>query len=106
LTTGFAAGIDTLFGDAHIGEDALWRAGGTGDGIAVRIIRKAPDTVVGFGGSRAIVASVLIDVRAREIEAPAPNDIVEIAGAVFAIIAEPTADTLRLVWTCEAHERT
>jgi hypothetical protein len=103
--TGFAAGIDALFGDGNIGEDALWRAGGSGDGVAVRVIRKSPDAVVGFGDSRAILPAVLIDVRSFEIETPASGDTVEIAGAVFAIISEPTADSLRLIWTCEASER-
>lgn len=104
--TAFAASIDALFGDGHVGEDGLWRAGGIGDGIAVRIIRTSPDAVVGFGDSRAILPTVMIDVRFCEIEAPASGDTVEIAGTVFAITAEPTADSLRLVWTCEATERT
>lgn len=102
--TGFATGVDALFGDGNIGEDALWRAGGNGDGVAVRVIRKSPDTVVGFGDSRAILPAVLIDVRSCEVAGPAPGDTVEIAGAVFAVIAAPTADSLRLVWTCEASE--
>jgi hypothetical protein len=104
--TAFAAGIDALFGDGNVGEDALWRRGGSGDGIAVRVIRKSPDAVVGFGDSRAILPTVMIDVRSCEIEAPASGDTVEIASTVFVISAEPTADSLRLVWTCEATERT
>jgi hypothetical protein len=49
--------------------------------------------------------SVLVDVRTSEIALPAAGDTVEIAGGVFDIIAEPTADTLRLVWSCEASLR-
>ena len=91
-----------IFADSNIGEDALWRTGGIGAGVSVRVIRKSPDRIVGFGDSRAVMPSVLIDVRTVEVAEPAVGDTVEIAGSVFDIIAEPTADTLRLVWICEA----
>jgi hypothetical protein len=75
-----------------------------GDGIAVRVIRKSPDEVVGFGSSRAVMATVLIDVRVSEIASPASGDTVEIAGDLFDIIGTPVRDGLGLVWTCEASE--
>jgi hypothetical protein len=31
----FASAIDALFADPNIGEDALWKAGGVGAGVAV-----------------------------------------------------------------------
>jgi hypothetical protein len=101
----FPPAIDAIFADNNIGEDAIWRAGGVGAGVAVRVIRKSPDKIVGFGDSRVVMPSVLIDVRCSEIAMPAIGDTVEIAGSVFDIIAEPTADTLRLVWSCEASLR-
>jgi hypothetical protein len=94
--------LDALFSDPNLGSDALWRAGGAGDGAAVRVIRKRPDQVVGFGDSRAVLPTVLIDVRRSEVSEPAIGDTVEIDGDVFEIIATPVADSLRLVWTCEA----
>ena len=39
----FTSAVDMLFADPNIGEDALWKAGGIGAGVAVRIIRKSPD---------------------------------------------------------------
>jgi hypothetical protein len=104
--TAFISSIDALFDDGNVGEDAIWRAAGAGDGMTVRVIRKSPDAVVGFADSRAILPAVMIDVRSCDIEAPAPRDSVEIAGTVFTITAEPIADSLRLVWSCEASERT
>lgn len=97
--------MDTIFTNRDIGEDAIWRAGGVGAGVAARVIRKSPDKIVGFGDSRAVMPSVLVDVRTSEIALPATGDTVEIAGGVFDIIAEPTADALRLVWSCEASLR-
>ena len=100
--TAFAAAIDTLFADPTLARDALWRAGGTGDGTAVRVIRKRPDQVVGFGDSRAVLPTVLIDVRQSEVPSPAAGDTVEIENETFGIIATPVSDTERLIWTCEA----
>lgn len=101
----FPPAIDAIFADNNVGEAAIWRAGGVGAGVAVRVICKSPDKIVGFGDSRAVMPSVLIDVRTSEVALPAAGDTVEIAGGVFDIIAEPTADTLRLVWSCEASLR-
>ena len=98
----FSAATDVLFSDPNIARDATWRAGGAGDGVMVRIITKRPDQVVGFGDSRAILPTMLIDVRRSEIPNPASGDTVEIDAAVFEVIATPVADSLGLVWTCEA----
>ena len=97
----FAAATDALFGDPNIARSALWRAGRVGAGLAVRVIAKRPDQVVGFGDSRAVLPAVLIDVRRSEVPDPATGDTVEIDGELFEIIATPVADSLRLVWTCE-----
>ncbi len=98
----FSAATDALFADPNIARDALWRAGGAGDGVVVRVITKRPDQAVGFGDSRAILPTMLIDVRRSEIPNPASGDTVEIDGIVSEVIAIPVADSLGLVWTCEA----
>jgi len=98
----FGAAIDAIFRDGNVAEDAIWRAGGAGDSVAVRVIRKSPDEVVGFGSSRAIMATVLIDVRVAEVALPAAGDTAEIDDSLFEIIGTPMRDGLGLVWTCEA----
>jgi len=95
------AATDALFADPNIARDATWRAGGAGAGIPVRVISRRPDQVVGFGDSRAILPTMLIDVRRSEVSEPGSGDTVEIDGEVFEIIATPTIDSLQLVWTCE-----
>lgn len=98
----FAAATDALFADPNIARDAIWRAGGAGSGVSVRIITKRPDQVGSFGDSRAILPTTLIDVRRSEVSEPANGDTVEIESETFEVIATPTIDSLRLVWTCEA----
>ncbi len=102
MQVAFGAAIDTIFRDANVAEDAIWRAGGLGSGFAVRVIRKSPDEVVSFGSSRTVMATVLIDVRVSEVASPASGDTAEIEGDVFEIIGTPVRDGLGLVWTCEA----
>jgi hypothetical protein len=102
MSSAFSSAIDAIFRDANVAEDAIWRAGGAGDGTAVRVIRKSPDEVVGFGSGRAVMATVLIDVRVSEIAAPAAGDTVAIGDASFDIVGTPVRDSLGLVWTCEA----
>lgn len=101
----FAAATDALFADRNIARDATWRAGGAGDGTIARVIVRRPDEVVGFGGSRAVMATVLINVRASEVAAPAAGDTAEIGGELFDIIGTPVRDSLGLMWTCEASLR-
>lgn len=98
----FAAATDVLFADPNIARDAVWRAGGVGSGTTVRVVTRRPDQVVGFGDSRAVLPTMLVDVRRSEVLEPASGDTVEIVGETFEIIAAPTIDSLRLVWTCEA----
>jgi hypothetical protein len=102
MQAAFGAAIDAIFRDANVAEDAIWRAGGIGEGIAVRVIRKSPDELVRFGSSRTVMATVLIDVRVSEVASPASGDTAEIDGDVFEIIGTPVRDGLGLVWTCEA----
>lgn len=98
----FASATDVLFADPNIARDALWRTGGVGPGIGVRIVTRRPDQVVGFGDSRAVLPTLLVDVRRSEVPDPVSGDTVEIDDDTFEIIAAPIADSLGLVWSCEA----
>lgn len=98
----FASAIDALFADPNIGEDALWKAGGVGAGLAVRIIRKSPDRMAEFGDSRAVLPTVGIDVRRSQAATITEGDLILIGADTFKIIGEPMSDALGLVSACEA----
>jgi hypothetical protein len=98
----FAVATDALFADPNIARDAIWRAGGAGPWVTARIVTRRPDQVVSFGDSRAVLPTLLIDVRRSEIPDPTSGDTVEIDSEIFEIIATPMLDSLRLVWSCEA----
>ena len=101
----FSDAIDMIFIDPNVAEDAVWRAGGSGPAFTVRIIRNVPDETVRFGSSRAILPTVIIAVRVRDVAQPAAGDTAEIADTRFEIIAQPTKDRAGLVWGCEAIEQ-
>jgi hypothetical protein len=98
----FRAALDVLFADRNLGEHALWQAGGVGPGVPVRVIRRRPDAVVEFGASRALMATVLLDLRTTEAEAIEEGDLVVIGANTFKVIGTPSSDPVGLVLTCEA----
>jgi hypothetical protein len=98
----FTSAVDMLFADPNIGEDALWKAGGVGAGVAVRIIRKSPDRMAEFGESRAVLPTVGIDIRRSQAATIAEGDLILIGAETYRIIGEPMGDALGLVLACEA----
>mgnify|MGYP001550050087 CR=1 FL=1 len=84
------------------GSDALWKVGGSGDGVPCKIILARPDVVERFGDERALLPTVMLKVRSNEIATPAHGDSVIVWNDAFTIIAERLMDKYRLVCTCEA----
>lgn len=93
----FTSAIDALFADPNIGEDALWKAGGVGAGVAVRIIRKSPDRMAEFGESRAVLSTIGIDIRRSQAATITEGDLILIGAETYRIIGEPMGDALGLV---------
>jgi hypothetical protein len=97
----FAAAVDDLFADPNLARDAVWRAGGTGAPVTVRIVLRQPERVESFGETRIWSESVIGDVRTRDAPNLAESDAFEIDGADYVIQGEPVRDSERLVWTVE-----
>lgn len=93
----FTSAVDALFADPNIGEDALWKAGGVGAGVAVRIIRKSPDRMAEFGEGRAVLPTVGIDIRRSQAATITEGDLIVIGAETYRIICEPMGDALGLV---------
>ena len=97
----FAQAVDALFTDLNIGRDATWRAGGSGAGVNVRVVFRAPDTVASYGGGRFVAQSRFIDVRTSEVATMAISDTFEIGGNTYIVQGEPMRDDCNLVWSAE-----
>ena len=95
----FATAIDRIFADANMAVDAMWFAGGTGPGVAVRVIRKSPDEITPFGAGRILSETTLLDARVADMPTPAPGDLIRIGAEDFLVQGEPKLDRERLIWT-------
>ena len=100
--TAFAAAINAMFRDQNMAHDALYRAGGSGDGIPVRVIKRAPDRFGNFGEGRFVAEAVLIDVRISDVSQLGSGDTFEIGSELFEVRSDPVRDIERLIWAAEA----
>lgn len=99
----FAVAIAALFADRNMARDALWRAGGEGPAVLVRVIPRAPDREASWSDTRVIVDTISLELSAAQIPDLRGGDTVEIVGgAVLRVRGEPARDARRLVWTAEA----
>lgn len=97
----FRAAVDVLFADPNLAEAARWKVGGVGPGTSVAVIRKAPDAAEGFGDTRVVLPTVVLDVRKSDVSTPAEGDLVEIGASTFKVIGTPMIDRLGMIWACE-----
>ena len=94
----FATAMYRIFADRNMAVDATWFAGGTGPGVAVRVIRKSPDEVTPFGAGRILSETTVLEVRDSELPTPAPGDLIQIGAETFILQGEPKLDRERLIW--------
>lgn len=103
----FGLAIDAIFSDPNMADDAIWRVGGSGDGIPVRVIRKSPDAIVSMQGNQFDLDAMLLDVRLSEISAPAKGDTVQFLdnegepAEIVVVTGRSRIDGSKLVRTCE-----
>ncbi len=94
----FATAMDRIFADRNMAVDATWFAGGTGPGIAIRVIRKSPDEVTPFGAGRILSETTMLEVRVVDMATPAAGDLIRIGSEDFLVQGEPKRDRERLIW--------
>ena len=99
--TAFAAATDVLFADPHLARDAVYRPGGTGDGIPIRVMRRQPDRIEGFGETRIASSTTVLDLRVSEVPEPASGDTLELDGRTVIVQGTPILDAEGLVWTVD-----
>ena len=99
--TAFSTAMLSIFADANMAVDAVWKAGGTGPDVACRAIRRAPDEVTDFGAGRFRSATTVADVLVSAIATPAAGDTLTIGAEVFRVQGEPLRDNDRLVWSLD-----
>ena len=92
--------VDVAF--REFGVPATYLSAG-GEAKPIRVIAKRPDTEVRFEDTRLIASTALFEVRASELPAFRPNELITVDGVDYAIQAARRLDPDRLVWTLETY---
>ena len=95
----FATAMGRIFADANMAVNAIWFAGGTGVGVAIRVIRKSPDEITPFGAGRIMSETTQLDARTADLPTPASGDLIRIGAEDFILQGEPKLDRERMIWT-------
>lgn len=101
MTDAFADAMADLFADPNIARTALYRSGGVGDGVPVRVIAKRNDQISEFSEISIASASARFDLRVSEVPEPVEGDTITLDGETFIIQGEPVRDAERLVWSVD-----
>ena len=99
--TVFAAAIDCIFANSSMAATAVWISGNTSEERPIRVIRRAPDRITGFGAGRFVSDTMMVDVRVSDLSDPRPGDLIVIGVDSFIIQGEPVRDRERLIWTLD-----
>ncbi len=99
--TAFATMVNATFRDRNLATDAIFRPGGIGDGVNVRVTHQSPDRAAPFGEGRFVTDTHLIDVRVSEVAVLDPGDTFQIGAEIYAVQGERLRDADRLVWSAE-----
>jgi hypothetical protein len=95
--TAFAGAVDATF--AAFGIEAVYTPAG-GEPVAVRVIARRPDTIVGVGETRIHAETATFEVRASDVASPRPGDQLTLGSVIFVVQGEPERrDPDRLVWS-------
>ena len=97
----FGAATDLLFADPHLARDAVYRPGGAGAGIPVRVMLRRPDRIESFGETRLASSTTLLDVRVSEVAEPRAGDTLELDGRMVVVQGTPILDAEALAWTLD-----
>ena len=96
--TVFDAALSTLHTDPNLSVSALWREGGAGAAVPVRVIVSAPDVNADFTGAPVKRTDWQITMRAVDAPTVRAGDLIQIGAEVFKVLTAEM-DAERLSWT-------
>lgn len=98
--TAFDDALAALHLNSDLSEAATYRVGGAGDGVSVRVIRGAPETIEAAFGAQIIAPAIRVHIRAGDLAArPLDGDTITI-GATVLVVRHAQLDAERLTWEC------
>lgn len=97
----FEMAVRAVCADRHLGVYAVWRQGGSGPGVPVRLIRRRPDAVSSFGEGRYVSGADEVLVPVAAVPDLGAGDTLEVGPEVLEVTADPVRDARHLVWTAQ-----
>ncbi|WP_027285911.1 head-tail joining protein [Rubritepida flocculans] len=95
--TAFAAAMAALLADPHLGAAALYRQGGSGPAVPVRVLRSSPDRVGEAFGTEIVAATDLLSVAIATLPDLAPGDSFTL-GDELLTVTQAERDATGTVW--------
>ena len=99
----FADALDDLFADPNLARDAVWRAGGIGEAVPLRIILRRPDQSAALFEVQASLPKLAAEVRASEVANAAEGDLLTVDGVAYRVRGADR-DSERLLWRLSLEE--
>jgi hypothetical protein len=93
----FDGAMAALLADPHLGVDALYRVGGTGNPVALRVLRTSPDRITSGFDTEIISASDILSLPIALLPDLAPGDSFAI-GAELLTVSHATRDGSGTAW--------
>jgi hypothetical protein len=95
--TAFDAAMAALIADPHLAVEAIYRAGGTGDPVPLRVFRSAPDQLRDAFGTTLIQATDALTVAVAVLPTIEPGDVFTL-GADILTVQHAERDAANVAW--------
>lgn len=83
----FADAMAALSADPNLGEAAIYQRVSSGDSIALRVVRSAPDETIDAFGTALVRPTDIVLVATADIAAPAKGDVIIVASGSLTVLA-------------------
>ncbi|WP_149539356.1 head-tail joining protein [Siccirubricoccus phaeus] len=98
----FAAALGVLAADPNLGSDAVYRAGGSGPEVVLRVLRSSPDRLGDAFGTSLVQATDVLAVAVTALPAIAPGDTFALGGEVLTV-QHAERDAAGVAWRVVCH---
>jgi hypothetical protein len=99
MSNAFTAAAAVLHADANLSEAAIYYAGGIGPGVALRVIRTAPDATEQAFSIGIVRETDVLSVAVAILPSVAIGDVFTLAGGVqLTVVSHPMRDVTQTAW--------
>jgi hypothetical protein len=95
--TAFDAAMAALIADPHLAVEAIYRAGGTGDPVPLRVLRSSPDRVADAFGTEILATTDILSVAITTLPSLAAGDSFTLGSDVL-IVQHAERDATGTTW--------